>query len=198
MSLISHKRLFLIILSLLTLLSLAATPQNMKTGPVRFTIVNNSQHPFSLSLDGGQDHVFYVEGHNTLSALVERDVYSFVMRACNHSATGSIDLTVHKTMYVPVCGGNANALGRHFHNIDASDFIKMVRITIQNETREDIGLYLRTLERDYFLNFAPKETQTLVVPRDTYVYSYVACDELEVGYYPARVRIPLLLGCSGD
>jgi hypothetical protein len=99
-------------------------------------------------------------------------------------------------MHVPICGGTLKPKGEKTHHVDTSDYVKTVKITIRNKTWEKIRLYLRTLDNHYYLNLEPQEVTTLIVPRDRYVYSFVACDDLEAGYYEARVYQPLDLKCT--
>ena len=127
--------------------------------------------------------------------IVPRGVYKFNLEACNHTSSGVLDLTMQQTMYAPVCGGKAVANPKP-HKIDVAEYIKPVRVEIVNKTWEPVKLYLRTLENHYYLNLEPRETIYQIVPRDRYVYSFVACDDLEAGYYNARVYIPLELKCT--
>ena len=122
----------------------------------------------------------------------------FAMTTCNRTTSGTLNLNIFQTMHVPVCGGNAGTIGGKHHNIDVSDYLKIVKIKIRNKTHQDIRLYLRTLDYHHYLNLEPKEVTTLNVVRDRYVYSDLACGELEAGYYEARVYIPLDLKCSGS
>lgn len=165
---------------------------------VRFTIINYSQHPFSINLYGSEQFSYTVDPYSKKIAVVPRGTYSFTMEACNHTSSGTINLNIYQIMHVPVCGGTAKPVGEKPHNIDTSDYIKMVRITIRNKTHEPVRLYLRTLDNHYYLNLDPQEKTTLVVPRDRYVYSFVACNDLEAGYYEARVAVPLDLKCTKD
>lgn len=168
------------------------------TGLARLTIENASQFEFVLMLYGPEDLNYTVPAHSSEGDTILRGTYSFFMRACNHTSTGTMDLSIHKTLYVPVCGGNAGAKGDKHHAEDVSDYIKMVKVKVRNQTQEPIGLYLRTLDNHYFLNLEPKEIQFVTVPKDRYVYSYVACGELVAGYYESLVRWPLDLKCKGD
>lgn len=166
------------------------------TGLARLNIENSSQFDFVLMLYGPDDLNYVVSAYSSETDTIIRGTYNFFMRACNHTTTGTMDLSIHKTIYVPVCGGNAGAKGDKHHAVDVADYIKMVKVKVRNQTQEPIGLYLRTIQNHYFLNLEPKEIQFVTVPKDTYVYSFVACDELVVGYYDALVRWPLDLKCN--
>lgn len=169
-----------------------------KPPTVRFTIINYSHQPFSINLYGPEQLSFTVEPYSKQVSMVKRGTYSFTMEACKHTSSGSLNLNIYQVMHVPVCGGTAKPKGEKTHHVDTADYIKMVRVTIRNKTWENIRLYLRTIENHYYLNLEPREVTTLVVPRDRYVYSFVACNDLEAGYYEARVHIPLDLKCTTD
>jgi hypothetical protein len=166
-----------------------------QTPMTRLTVINQSQFPFTIQLFGPEQYNLEVPAYETGFLLVLRGNYSFVMHMCNYTATSSIDLNIFQKMYVPVCGGSARAKATKHHVIDASTILKPVTIKIRNKTKEPIGLYLRTLENHYHLNLVAGEVLKITVPRDRYVYSYVACGELVAGYYNARVNIPLDLKC---
>jgi hypothetical protein len=167
-----------------------------KSAKVRFTIINYSQHPFSLTANGPEYYQFQVAPYSKRVYIVPRGTYSFVMEACNRTTSGTLNLNIFQTMHVPVCGGKAGKMGTKNHNIDVADYLKIVKIKIRNKTHQDIRLYLRTLDYHHYLNLDPKEVTTLNVVRDRYVYSYLACGNLESGYYEARQYIPLDLKCS--
>ena len=201
---LSPIRLSVLIAILALLMVVVALPSDQalaeggQSPNVRFTIINYSHAPFTITLWGPEQFSYTVAPNSKKISIVPRGNYSFSMEACNHTSSGKINLNIFQTMHVPVCGGTAGTVGDKLHNVDTSDYIKMVRITIRNKTREPIRLYLRTLENHYYLNLDPREVTTLVVPRDRYVYSFVACNDLEAGYYEARVAVPLDLKCTTD
>ena len=164
---------------------------------VALTVNNNSQFDFTLWLYGPEKYNLTVPPESQEKIVVDRGWYSFTMTACNITEVGTMDLNIYQTIQVPVCGGVAF---RHYkpHQIDTSDYIKPIKITIINKTYEEIDLYLRTLNDDYFLHFDPMETKKQIVYRsqDQYVYSYIACDTLQRGYYTAGVTPPLYLDCD--
>jgi len=163
---------------------------------VRFTIINYSHQPFSINLYGPEQLSYTVAPYSKQVAFVQRGTYSFTMEACKQTSSGSLNLNIYQIMHVPICGGTLKPKGEKDHQVDVSDYIKMVKITIRNKTWESVRLYLRTLDNHYYLNLEPQEVTTLVVPRDRYVYSFVACNDLEAGYYEARVYQPLDLKCT--
>ena len=194
-------RISLFVAVLAVLLVVLALPGNnalayQKAGKVGFTIINYSQHPFSITINGPETHSTTVAPYSKRVLMVERGTYSFFMELCNRTKSGTMNLSIYQVLHVPVCGGSAGKVGDKHHNLDAADYLKIVKIRIRNKTPQDIRLYLRTLEYHHYLNLKPREVTYLNVVRDRYVYSYLACGNLEAGYYEARQYIPLDLKCS--
>jgi len=175
----------------------AAKELQAKPPYVGLTVNNNSQFDFTLWLYGPEKYSITVPPNSKESMIVKRGWYSFTMKACNITEVGTMDLNIYQIIQVPICGGRALAYDKP-HEIDTSEYIKPIMITIRNKTFEEIDLYLRTQEHDYFLHFAPLEIkkQLVVRSKDQYVYSFVACDALQSGYYTARVSPPLDLDCA--
>jgi hypothetical protein len=195
-------RLSVFVALLATLLIAIALPaDNVMAGDgkpptVRFTIINYSHQPFNINLYGPEQLSYTVAPYSKLVDFVDRGTYSFTMEVCNQTSSGSLNLNIYQVMNVPVCGGTLKPKGEKTHQVDTSDYVKPVQITIRNKTWEKVRLYLRTLDNHYYLNLEPQEVTTLIVPRDRYVYSFVACGDLEAGYYEARVYQPLDLKCT--
>ena len=164
----------------------------------RLTVINDSQHPFSIILYGGPSNLktITVSPNSQKIDFFIRGSYSFTMTSCGATTTGKMDLSVHQTLHVPICGGTAGAIGQKDHHIDASDYIRPIRMTIRNKTGEDIGLYLRTPTDHNFLNLKPGEVMKVIVYKAQYVYSYVACGELVAGYVTPSFSLPFDLTCK--
>jgi len=167
----------------------------------RFTVFNNSQFPFYIYLygAGGTEYSLDVAAHSKGKLFINPGEYSYYMEACNYSKFGKFDLSTFQTLHVPVCGGRAEGYKHKTHHIDVATLIKPVRITINNKTGENVGLYLRTLDDHHFLNFTPGDSMELILLQETgvqYVYSFQACGgQLVSGYYTPLHRIPLNLEC---
>jgi len=190
-----------ILILLLALPGSEAVAGTGKPSIVRLTIINYSHAPFTINLSGPENLTFTVSPESKEAHVVLRGTYSFTMEACGHYSSGVLNLNIYQIMYVPVCGGTVAPKGEKLHNIDTSDYIKPVRITIRNKTGEKVHLYLRTMENHYYLDLDPwgeNSEMQIIVPRDRYVYSFYACNDLEAGYYNARTYIPLDLVCTDD
>jgi hypothetical protein len=172
-----------------------------ETKPViRITVLNNSQFPFYLYLyGGGEEFTLQVPARSSEKYFITPGEYSYYMEACNYSKFGKMDLSVFQTIHVPVCGGRAAQKASKFHHIDVSTIMKPVKVKVRNKTREDIGVYIRTIEDHHFLNLVKGEVIELILKKEEgiqYVYSFYACDgQLVVGYYSPLARWPLDLKC---
>ncbi len=58
---------------------------------VRFTVINHSQHPVSVSANGPEYFSIDVAPYSKGSVIVPRGMYKFNMEACNHTSAGSIE-----------------------------------------------------------------------------------------------------------
>ena len=61
---------------------------------VRFTIINYSQHPVSVSANGPEYFNLEVGPDSKGYVLVPRGVYKFNLEACNHTSSGVLNLTI--------------------------------------------------------------------------------------------------------
>jgi hypothetical protein len=192
------KRIVGLIVVLILLATVTISASAADEYYARFTIINESQHPFSITLYGGPSELktIPVSAYSKKIAFFVRGDYAFTMTACGATKSGMMNLNIHQTLHVPVCGGTAGALGDKHHHIDASDYIKPVRMKIRNRTGEDIGLYLRTLTDHHFINLKPGEILYEIVYKDQYVYSYVACGELVSGYVTPMSALPFDVKCK--
>ena len=160
---------------------------------------NDSQFDFTLWLYGPASYTITVPPRSTASYVLDRGWYAFTMESCNLTDTGTFDFTkAHQTIHVPVCGATAGYIGKAPLHIDASDYIRPVRIQIRNKTFEDVDVYIRTLTDHHFLSFEPSEIQYVVLSdaQEEYVYSYIACGVLQRGYFHPYTHVPFDLTCG--
>ncbi|MBC8333024.1 MAG: hypothetical protein H8E28_13670 [Anaerolineae bacterium] len=165
---------------------------------ITFTIINQSQFDFSLLLYGPNSYDITVPPYSEVNYILDRGWYAFTMGSCNLSEVGTFDFTNDKTIHVPVCGGTAGEVDRSSQHIDSSDYIRPATIKIRNQTRQNVDVYLRTLEEHHFMQFGPKEVQLLLIEdaSQTFVYSYTACGKLYTGYTRLFVHVPFDIKCD--
>jgi hypothetical protein len=177
---------------------LADDDDNDKPHEIFFWVENESQFEFTLWLYGPQQYTVTVEPHSEARFILKNGWYAFTMYSCNLYKTGTLDFTSHKTMHVPVCGATAGPIGKAGAHYDSSDYIRPASIQIRNKTLEYIDVYIRTLEEHHFMSFEPLEIQWLLVEdaSQTFVYSFIACDELQSGYTRLYTHVPFDLECK--
>ncbi len=167
-----------------------------KSPYVRMHVINKSQFDFTIAIFGKKDYKLKLSPRSDKSVIVERGTYSFVMHACNATETGTINLNLFRNVIVPVCGGSALNKRKNPHNFDTTQYIKSIRMRVKNKTHEKITVYIRNKKRNYWATVEPKQWASLLVFREQYVYSFVACGKLQSGYYKARANQPLYLTCK--
>jgi len=165
--------------------------------PILFKVINETQFEFSLWIWGPSQYEITLEPETEAEYWLDRGWYAFTMLACNDSAVGTMDFTHPQTLHVPICGGTAGATGDSYTHMDASDWIRPVRIKIRNRTGEPIDVYIRTVDDHHFVSVDEYETEYLLLndSKSEYVYSYVACDKLHTGYFKPNT-IPFDLSCG--
>ncbi len=163
-----------------------------------FNVHNESQFDFTLWLYGPVEQTLTVPPDSDGFFILKNGWYAFTMKSCNLYDTGTFDFTTHKTMHIPICGATAGQIGQANNHYDASDYIRPARIQIRNRTFEHIEVYIRTLDEDHFLKFEPLEIKWVLFNNveDEFVYSYLACDELQRGYVHFYRGLPFDLSCD--
>lgn len=189
-----------LIIAILGVSAIFATDALAEPSIIRVSVVNTSQYDFYLYLyGGGADYTFDVPANSTAKYFITPGVYSYFMEACNYSKSGTMDLSVFRTIHIPTCGGRASEYRSKFHHIDVSQIMKPVNVRVRNKTGEDVSVYLRTLDDHHFLNLTKGEMVELILRKEPgiqYVYSFLGCGgQLVAGYYTPLVRIPLDLKC---
>jgi hypothetical protein len=167
---------------------------------IRITAINNSQFPFKIYLyGGGEEYTLKVPPRDSDKIFIKPGVYSYYMEVCNYSHSGTMNLSVFRTLHIPVCGGRASQKDSKFHHIDISRIVKPVKVKVRNKTGDEIGVYLRTQEDHQFLNLASGEVIEVFLKKQEdiqYVYSLLGCGgQLVSGYYTPLHRWPLDLKC---
>jgi len=163
-----------------------------------FWIFNHSQFDFTLDLYGPTEYSLTVPPDSTGFFVIKNGWYAFTMYYCNMSETGTLDLTNHKNMISPICGGTGGATGQSYTYYDASDYIRPAQILVRNRTLQPIEVYIRTLEEHHFLSFEPLEERFIHIEdaSQDFAFSYVACDELIAGMTRLYIRVPFDLMCD--
>ncbi len=178
--------------------AMAADDDDDELREIFFWVYNESQFDLTLWLYGPAEYELTVPADSEGFFIIKNGWYAFTMESCNLTKIGTIDFTTHKTMHNPICGSTAGLIGQANNHYDTSDYIRPATIQIRNRTFERIEVYIRTLDEDHFLTFEPMESQWVLFNdiEQEFVYSYLACDELQRGYVTFYRMLPFDLTCD--
>jgi hypothetical protein len=173
---------------LLALVSTAAIPgpgsgRNLavstKSELIALTVENRSSGLMYLWLDGPAFYYLVLQPETTRVFTVERGEYYQKVRACGDTVESIVDITKRTRMIMPVCGSHANQAATSPYAVDLSDLIKIVKVTIENDS--DTGLLaILTGPSTYVFTFDEGESTDYTIAKGDYTIQYFACGR--VGY----------------
>lgn len=148
----------IVILSLVAvflLSSAAPTRVQARSELVRLTVINRSSGTVFFSLKGPALYYLTVKTGETEVFTVQRGTYTSSITACGITSTDSLDITSHKKLIMPVCGGRAHGAHGAATKVDLSEQIKIVPFTIINDSDTQLlavltgaGTYAFLLDKD--------------------------------------------------
>ncbi|NUM46306.1 MAG: hypothetical protein HUU38_16505 [Anaerolineales bacterium] len=153
------------------------TSQGAKQGPIRLTVINQSELPFSITLTGPQTYVFNVASGETRVFVVTRGAYTFDMMLCALGAQGVLNLDKMTTMQFKSCA-----------------LEKLVEVTFKNPTASPASITLSGPGNFVFTVLAG-ETRVLTIPRGEYAVTRSLCGGTETGTFAARSHRTMSLAC---
>lgn len=145
--------------------------------PIRLTISNGSERPFSITLTGPETYIFNVASGETRVFIVTRGVYTFDMMLCAVGAQGAMNLTKMSKLQFASC---SNA--------------KLVEVRIENQTAEAASVTLSG-PGNFVLALPAGDARLLTIPRGTYTVMQTACGATATGTFEARSHRTLKLAC---
>jgi len=188
---------FLILISLL--LAAFALPQQVavaKSDLVRFTFVNKSDHLASLRLYGNdQFYYFLLRPGETKVYTPVRGEYKMTFFSCGQYINKELDLTKQYTLVVPSCGTYAFT-GKKLPpgKIDGGEIIKLVRVTIENDTDKYMKLIL-TGPATYVFTFGKDEAKVYTISKGEYDYTMYGCGSTYTGTVTAHAHKTMRFRC---
>jgi hypothetical protein len=188
------RSILFITLALTMLLSVLPGTVFAKSEKVRFTVNNKSEKVFTLWLTG-PEYVYLVVQPDSAEVITPlRGEYKFTMFSCGAYADGDLDLTTRKTMVVPECGsgGPKKTTGS---KLDASDVIKLVKITVENNATNSNMVVVLTGPGSYVFFLKAGKDQSYTVPRGDYDVTYYACNGVGTRMFSAKANKVLELSC---
>ena len=145
--------------------------------PVRLTIFNGSELPFSITLTGPGTYVLNVASGEERVFVMNRGVYSFEMMLCGVAAQGAMNVSKITTLTFKPCSN-----------------VKLVQIAVENKTGAGAAVTLSG-PGSFVFSIPPGETRMFTIPRGDYALTYLACGTAVEGVFEARSHRTLSLTC---
>jgi len=190
----NYLPILLIFLALVVFVSALPGLASAQSEKVKFTVNNKSNKVFTLQLSGPQTLYLVVDPNSAEVYTPLRGKYTFTMFSCGVYADGDLDLTTIKTMVVPACG-SAGPEKDSDQKIDASDTIKIVKITIENDATNSSMVVVMTGPGTYVFSLKAGQKQNVTIPRGDYNVTYYACNGVDTRSFSAKANKILELSC---
>lgn len=190
------KKMHLAVLAALfiSLFLIAAAPmaQPRQSDLIRLTIDNRSEKLLTVILEGSKRYLFYVNSDTEKTFTPERGEYRYTITACGVTVKGKMDLTTNKKIVMPPCSNGLGGKGNNPNRINLSEKIKLVKMSIKNETGGYIRLVL-TGPNTHVWEFKTGETKKLSLARGTYTYTVYGCGGTFESRKPVKVSTNTVL-----
>lgn len=165
---------------------------------VRLTVENRTTSYMYMWLTGPQFYYFVLKPESTAYFTVEPGNYRQTVKACGDTASKSVSIKTHTRMIMPICGANANnATGTGAAVYDLSDLIKIVRVTIDNESETNLVAIL-TGPATYVFTVYEDDANVYTIAKGKYQVRYWACGEYATRTWTAYADAKLKLECPKD
>jgi hypothetical protein len=165
------------------------------TDLVRFTVENRTTGTMYMWLKGPIPYYFVIKPESVAVYTIERGTYYQTVRACGDTASKSITITTHTRQIMPVCGANAkNATATGAAVYDLSDLIKIVRVTVDNESDTNLVAILTGPATYVFTVYENKEN-VYTIAKGKYQVRYWACGDYATRTWTAYADARLKLEC---
>lgn len=162
---------------------------------VRLTVENRTTGYMYMWLKGPQFYYLVIKPESTAVFTVEPGTYTQTVRACGDSASKSITIDTHTRQIMPVCGANAkNATETGSAVYDLSNLIKIVRVTIDNESETNLVAIL-TGPATYVFTVLEKKENVYTIAKGKYQVQYWACGKYATRTWTAYSDAKLKLEC---
>lgn len=184
----------IIFLGLVLVLLISATSMAFaKSEQVKFTVENKSDKVFTLRMTGPENLYLVVEPETVKVFTPLRGLYDVTMFSCGAYADDEIDLTTVKIMVVPKCGSNGP--DQSDKKIDASETIKLVKVTIENDATNSNMVVVMTGPGTFVFSFKAGQKASYTIPRGDYQVTYYACNSSATRTFSAKANKILELSC---
>lgn len=181
MQIIRKTRWLIVVGALVVLLLLsAATFEGGGDGLVRLTLVNNSGQQAYLWLEGPAFYYFSAADGESKIFTPVAGVYSYRLKSCGATVSGSMDLSGQKRLVIPPCGLRGGAEAKGVHTTDVSTLLKLVKVEFSNTTSGYLYVILRG-PSTYVFPINAGVSKSYTIPKGDYEYTLYACGKVRVG-----------------
>ena len=162
---------------------------------VRLTLDNRTDGTISVTLFGESVYRLIAGPGEVEVYTVQPGTYEKWVSACgNFVKEEDFEITRHTRMIMPVCGANAHQAAKSETTIDLSEQIKIVPITVENNSRTNL-LAILTGPGTYVFTFEKGQEKDYTVIRGTYSVKYYACGKSATRSFHADKNKVLELKC---
>lgn len=161
---------------------------------VRLRVDNRNSKQITIQLNGPAYYYLKVEGKEKETFAINRGVYKYIMTGCGMRTTGSLDLTVNKTLVMPVCGGSASNQTRDPNRIDLGKVLKVVNIKVENLT-EGYSMIILTGPSTYVFSLKTDVSKNYSVAKGEYDVKVYACGTSFTRKFVAEKDAKLKIRC---
>jgi hypothetical protein len=165
-----------------------------KSELVALTIENRSSGIVYLWLDGVAFYYFAIDPGETIMYTVARGEYYQKVRACGDTAESIVDITKRTRMIMPVCGGHAGQAATSPYVVDLSEIIKIVKVTVENDSETRL-LAILTGPATYVFLIDEGDSKDYTIAKGDYSVQYYACGTVGYKDYYAYHGSKLSLSC---
>ena len=181
----------LFLVTILSVMLIAAVSQSSALAGSKLnqlTIVNETDHGFWLKLNGPAYYYLYVKAGTTKVYTPERGVYDATYYYCGtYVKNRTLDLTRHQTsIQVPSCGTRAFYGGGPSDTVDVGKEVKLVNVTLDNQTEHNIVIVLDGPNGESHAFFLYDDVEKeYTIPKGFYDYKIYGCGGVETGRFYA-------------
>ena len=162
---------------------------------VRLTVENRTTGYMYMWLKGPQSYYFVIKPESTSHFTIEPGSYRQQVRVCGDTASKSVVIKTHTRMIMPMCGTNAkNATSGGGAVYDLSNLIKIVRVTVDNESDTNLFTIL-TGPATYVFTVNEDDENVYTIAKGKYQVRYWACGESATKTWKAYADAKLKLDC---
>jgi hypothetical protein len=169
---------FLVLVGLVAVMLVSAAAPVMtvraEVDQVRLKVDNRNSKQITIQLNGPAYYYFKIDGKEKMTFAVNRGVYKYILTGCGMRTSGSLDLSVNKTLIMPVCGGSASNQTRDPNRIDLGKVLKVVNVKIENLTEGNSQIVM-TGPSTYVFTLKTDAIKNVSLARGEYQVKIYAC-----------------------